>query len=365
MRIVTAVLVCASAGLAAAHAADKLVGGPVVVNAGPRTATITWVVESGEVKLGAQPGELTAAAPILRCEKVTYANLKPGATYHYEVPGYAGAEGSFKTPPAGPADFQFVVYGDTRTRHNLHQRVVDAIVKTEPDFVVHTGDLVSDGNDTALWPIFFSIEKELLRKTVFFPSLGNHERNNPRYYEFFDVRTPYYSFNWGAAHFTILNSDIGNAALSAQARDAFWSEQRRWLEDDLRKAQGAALRFLAFHHPPFSAVRSRQNGNREIRALVPLFEQYKVTAVFSGHDHNYQHHLKDGVHYIVTGGGGAPLYDVAAPTPGLTLKVESVEHYVRVKVNGRQAHLEAVALDGHLIDTVDLHPAEQKTAPVR
>ena len=38
--------------------------------------------------------------------------------------------------------------------------------------------------------------------------------------------------------------------------------------------------------------------------LVPLFEQYGVDVVFNGHDHHYERSYKDGVYYIVTGGGG-------------------------------------------------------------
>ncbi len=336
------------------HAADTLAGGPYVVNVGPRSATVAWLIQSSEAKLGVKPGDLSRSAPVLHVEKVNYAGLQPGTTYYYDVLGQEAGKGSFHTPPAGPADFKFVVYGDTRTRHEFHRKVVAAIVKTAPDFVVHTGDLVADGSDTAMWPTFFEIEKDLLRNTAFYPALGNHERNNAQFYEFFDVKTPYYSFNWGSAHFTILNSDLGNAGFSAQAKDQFWSEQRAWLEEDLRRNQKADLRFVVFHHPPFTAVKSRQGGNREVQALVPLFEQYKVAAVFSGHDHNYQHHLKDGVHYIVTGGGGAPLYPVDGPIPGITQKVESAEHFVQVRVNGNSARVEAVGLDGRIIDTTDL-----------
>jgi len=194
----------------------------------------------------------------------------------------------------------------------------------------------------------------LLRKTVFFPVLGNHERNSRDFYEFFDVTTPYYSFDWGEAHFTVLNSDLGNAAESKEAREKFWAEQLRWLEEDLATHQNMPLRFVAMHHPPFTAVKKRQKGDKPVMDMVPLFEKYKVSAVLNGHDHNYQHHLKNGVHYIVTGGGGAPLYPVDAPLKGITLKVERIEHFVRVKVEGSHAVLEAVALDGRIIDTLEL-----------
>jgi 3',5'-cyclic AMP phosphodiesterase CpdA len=340
------------------HAADTLIGGPYVIHVTRTSATVAWILQSADVKLGTAPDRLDQVEPALRWEHVTYSNLKPGTTYYYDVLDRDEGKGRFKTPPSGATPFQFVVYGDTRTRHDFHRKVVAAIANAEPDFVVHTGDLVSDGAQTSLWPIFFSIEKELLRKTVFFPSLGNHERNNPQYYQFFDVKNPYYSFNWGNAHFTVLNSDLGNAAADAAAKAKFWAAQKQWLEADLQASQKAAFRFLVFHHPPFTAYARRQKEISATADFVPLFEQYKVTAVFNGHDHNYQHHVKNGIHYIVTGGGGAPLYPVDAPIPAMTKRVESTEHFVKVNVNGNQARVEAVALDGHLIDTIDLGAAQ-------
>ncbi len=351
--LLAVVCLCASS----LWAAEGLVGGPYVVNVSSKSATVMWVVRSNEVKLGTSAGELNNIAPALRCEKVTYSGLKPGTLYYYEVPGVEGGKGAFKTAPEGPASFKFVVYGDTRSRHDLHQKVVDAIAKSAPDFVAHTGDLVADGSDTGQWPRFFGIEKELLKQTAFFPVLGNHERNNPQYYEFFDVKTGYYSFDWGGAHFTMLNTDfVGEAA----EKDEFWTRQLAWLTADLKKAQGADFRFLVFHNPPFTAVKKRQQEGGLSRSLVPLFEQYRVTAVFNGHDHNYQRHVKNGVQYIVTGGGGAPLYPVDGPIPGLTEKVESTEHFVQVKVEGKAATLEAVALDGRVIEKVEMRAAAGK-----
>jgi hypothetical protein len=243
----------------------------------------------------------------------------------------------------------------------MHRKVIAAILNySSPQFVLHTGDLVADGADSAQWPVFFDIERELLRKTAFFPSLGNHERNDRQYYDFFDVSTPYYSFNWGSAHFIVLNSDIGNISKSELARNAFWSEQTRWLEEDLVKSQSAAFRFAIAHHPPLTAVARRQGDNPQMTALMPLFEKYKLTAGFFGHDHNYQHYLKNGVHYFITGGGGAPLYDVDKPPEGITKKVESTEHFVVVKVEGTTARIEAIKLDGQPLETTNLTAASEK-----
>jgi hypothetical protein len=339
------------------QAAEKLVGGPFVVHDGPTSATVVWIVEAGQATLSTEPGKTEKTAPVLRAEKASYTGLQPGTTQYYDVAGKDEGRGSFKTAPRGPADFQFVVYGDTRTRHDMHRRVVAAVIKHGiPDFVLHTGDLVANGADSAQWPVFFDIERELLSKTAFFPSLGNHERNNRQFYDFFDVTTPYYSFDWGQAHFIVLNSDIGNAATSEAARKSFRDEQVRWLEEDLAKSQTADFRFVIAHHPPITAVARRQGDNPEMTALIPLFEKEHLTAGFFGHDHNYQHYLKNGVHYVITGGGGAPLYDVDKPPAGITQKVISTEHFVSVKVTAKSAHIEALALDGSVLDRIDLKP---------
>lgn len=219
--------------------------------------------------------------------------------------------------------------------------------------MVQTGDLVNDGDDPALWPIFFDIERDLLRQVVYYPALGNHERHSHNYSDFMQA-APYYSFNWGNAHFAILDTDLGNAAPSELARQTYWKEQTEWLADDLQKNQKAAFLFVAGHHPPMTAVASRQGDNPHMIALTPMLEQYHVTAAFFGHDHNYQHYLKNGIHYVITGGGGAPLYDVDKPPVGITQKVVSTENFVRIRVDGKKAHVEAITPEGKTIDEIEL-----------
>ncbi len=332
-----------------APAAEKIVGGPFVVNVGSKNATVVWIVQSAEVTIGER------SAPVLRSEKALFSGLQAGTLQNYKVPGVEGLTGSFKTSPAGDKPFEFVVFGDTRTRHDVHRRVVDSILKNaSPEFVIHSGDLVTDGTDSAQWPIFFDIERELLRKTAYFPALGNHERNSRQFYEFFNVSTPYYSFNWGNCHFVVLNSDIANVSASSSARAAYWAEQLRWLEEDLGKNQKAEFRIVAAHHPPITAVSKRQGEDKDVMALMPIFEKYKVEAGYFGHDHNYQHFLKNGVHYVISGGGGAPLYPVDAPPAGITQKVISAEHFVRIQVNGKSYVSTAIGADGKELDRFEL-----------
>jgi acid phosphatase type 7 len=347
------------AGNASQTAAQKIVGGPFVTMQVPRTATIAWIVQDREVAVTPAAGFGASAYPVLHVEKTTLTGLQPNTKYEYSVA--AGAlKGSFKAPPAPNAadPYRFVAYGDTRTRHDVHRRVMETLVKTViPDFVLNNGDQVENGYDAALWPLFFDIEKELLRQTVFFPSLGNHERNSSYYYELLQQKSGYYSFDWGNGHFTVLNTDIGNLSASPKERDELWNEQVRWLEQDLQEHQAAAWRFVSGHHPPMTAVSRRQGNNPHMIALMPMFEKYKVQALFFGHDHNYQHYLRNGIHYFVSGGGGAPLYDVDKPPEGITQKVASIENFVTVEVNGKVARVKVTAIDGRTLDEAEINAA--------
>jgi acid phosphatase type 7 len=359
-RLVAALFLLSASVIGVARAqpaaSEKVVGGPYTVNVGPRSATVMWVVETGEASLGTEPGKAEKTVPVLRTEKASFTGLKRGTTYYYQVFAGDRGRGSFKTAPAPEADFQFVVYGDTRTRHEVHRKVIAAILRdANPDFIMHTGDLVADGNDPSLWPIFFDSERELLRKAALFPALGNHERDAANYFDFLAAK-PYYSFDWGSAHFIVINSDIENAAPTEAQRSAFWQEQTRWLEDDLRGSQNAGFRFVFAHHPPMTAVKRRQGDNPHMTALEPIFEKYRLSAGFFGHDHNYQHYLKNGVHYFITGGGGAPLYDVDLPPAGITQKVASTENFVIVQVKKNVARVEAKTPDGQSLEVISLIP---------
>src|SRR5689334_5020504 len=149
-------LTCLALGVfSLAQAADKFIGGPYVIHGSSTSATVGWIVESADGQL--------------RSEKVSLKGLKPGTTVDVKAPKslaeIAGdCKAQFKTAPVGRSKFQFAVFGDTRTRHDLHRRVIGAMTKLNPDFVLHTGDLVQDGRESPLWSTFFDIEGDLLKK---------------------------------------------------------------------------------------------------------------------------------------------------------------------------------------------------------
>lgn len=196
-----------------------------------------------------------------------------------------------------------IVYGDSRTNHDDHSRVVSAILRKDPEVVFHTGDLVTDGTIPGQWEIFDEITSELRSEAEFFPALGNHEKDSDLYFDRFELpnNERWYSVNRSGVHFIILDSCSGIQE---------GSEQYIWLESDLSEAADS-FSFIAaiFHHPPFSTGPHTEDEMGLRETIVPLLEKYDVDIVFSGHDHSYERSLYNGIYYIVSGGGGAPMYD--------------------------------------------------------
>jgi acid phosphatase type 7 len=217
---------------------------------------------------------------------------------------------SAAAPRCFAAGEKIVIYGDTRTNHEAHRKIVSAILKVKPFVVFHLGDMVNDGNNKKEWDIFEEIIAPLRKIARIFPLLGNHEAGSELYFRHFGVTegARWYSLDLDNIHFTVLDStsDLDEG-----------SPQYKWLRSDLENHENAELfKLVLLHHPVFSVGRHRDTMELS-RTLEPLFEKYRVDAVFSGHDHNYQRFLVNNIHYIVTSGGGAPLYSQESKSPYL------------------------------------------------
>ena len=236
-----------------------------------------------------------------------------------------------------------VIYGDSRTGHAIHQRIVDDIIRTEPVAVFHTGDLVGDGANRADWDKFNEITAKLRETTKFYPALGNHDLPPQIFLENFDLpnNERWYSVEIDDIHFIVLDSNSSTSE---------GSEQYRWLETDLQNARDKARFVVAiFHHPPFSTGPHVEDEKGLRQTLVPLFEEYGVDIVFSGHDHDYERSLVNGIYYVVTGGGGAPLYDQAR-TSSWSQKFVKAYHFCTLSVNNNQLTTSVFDINLKVID---------------
>jgi len=141
--------------------------------------------------------------------------------------------------------------------------------------------------------------------------------------------------------------------------DCFNTEQVAWLEADLEAAANNPdidHIFVFTHIGPYSSKEGR-TGNAHMRRLLGTFLNYGVTMIVSGHDHYYEHGLSSvGIPYIISGGGGAPLYDITSQSidPHDVYFNESIHHYVLIEVVDTYVRVTAKTPDGRVLETFDL-----------
>ncbi|MGQ9707004.1 MAG: metallophosphoesterase family protein [bacterium] len=237
-----------------------------------------------------------------------------------------------------------IFYGDSRTNHDVHLNVVNAIMTKEPEITFHTGDLVNDGNSKSDWDIFNKITYELRKISLFYPSLGNHENESQLYFDNFDLpgNKRWYDVDYFNIRFIVLDTNI-DFSLS--------SEQYIWLEGTLKNSPYKDI-IAVFHHPPYyESTHDPEISEKVQEYLIPLFEQYGVDIVFSGHHHNYQRFYVNGIYYIITGGGGAPLLDKDHDEPNCQKFIKTY-HFCLLTVSADNMTLDVYDSDLNLIDDV-------------
>ncbi|MCD6498000.1 MAG: metallophosphoesterase [Deltaproteobacteria bacterium] len=288
--------------------------------------------------------------------RVVLSGLVQGRRYEYgvRIQGQdAWASGRFKTEGRPSDSFTFLVMGDTRSDVLAHSAVVDAMATEDAAFFLHTGDVVARPEEL-LYRRFFAIEWPLLRNVSMLPALGNHElsgswqKGRALFKKFFRFpnRGPgpgiEYSFVYGNSMVLFLDSNM----------EFTGSEQTSWATSKLIEAMSdPTIRhvFVVIHHGPFSSGPHGPNWELVDSELMEQFQRFGVDIIFSGHDHLYERGRIGNVRYVVSAGGGAPLYPIKRRLPN-TEVVESTHHYVRVRVSGDAVEVAAYRLDGSLLD---------------
>ncbi len=246
-----------------------------------------------------------------------------------------------------------VIYGDTRNNYKVHKKLINSFLKKTPTIVFNTGDLVYNGNDTELWPIFLNIIKPVLKVAKYYPVLGNHEMEALNYFKVFELpnNEKWYKVKFKNITFFILDS---NSDLEKN------SKQYLWLEKQLKSCV-SDFKVLIFHHPVLSA--GRHGGYSSLgNSLIPLMRKYSVQLVFNGHDHAYQRFLKDGITYIVTGGGGAPLYDKVKnfKDEEYLKKYLKIYHYCLIDCKNKELNISVYDISNTLRDSFSVELLKSK-----
>jgi predicted phosphodiesterase len=263
------------------------------------------------------------------------------------LPSYAGSirevSQSIEQLKTIEPPFQFVLIGDSRDGDKVYVRLIEGALGRKPHFFIHLGDMIPHPLEKE-WQKFFEISKPIV--VPFFPVVGNHEifadgRGEKLYREQFQLpgEKTYYAFRAGGVLFVILDSETGKGKIL--------NEQMSWLVETLSSSE-ERFKLVFIHRPLFVPMDSLKRGRvmdkypLERDLLHRLFLRTGVKAVFEGDDHRYERMEKDGILYLITGGGGAPL---------ASFKMRGgFFHYVWISAQQEKVEGEVVDLDGRTRD---------------
>ncbi|HEX2258178.1 MAG TPA: metallophosphoesterase [Actinomycetota bacterium] len=251
------------------------------------------------------------------------------------------AESIPSSPPPPPPRFVFAVKGDwgagTPEQAAITQQMCRSRQTTPFDVVVTTGDNFYRPDSLATQTNYYGPEACLISHPghTWRAAWGNHDVAGDSTFRVLGAER-YYRWSAGLLDFFVLDSN--------RAADPVQAE---WLARQLEESR-AAVKVAVFHHSPYTA--GLHENNQDVRRLwVPLFERFGVRLVLTGHNHGYEHSVVNGIHYVVTGGGGATIYPCVGAETWL-LKCLAVNHFLLVDAVGARLTVTALDSSGGVID---------------
>ncbi len=279
--------------------------------------------------------------------------------------------------------FKAIIFPDSQCGGNYDPwgGVAGSAFAKNPDAIlfVNVGDLVDNGQDHKQWTDWLAHIQQFSPEFVFAPVMGNHEtytrewtvREPVAYLNYFatpetgDKNFPrrFYSFDVGAAHFAVLDSqwdELGKEIIDAQ---------KNWLRQELNSTDKPWK--IIFVHK--DVLQYRINGRPERREgfsdvgeiFMPEFDSIGVDVVFTGHLHTYRNRGRiknfqrdeNGSLYILTGVAGNVRYGglwidhaldkVIAPQP-------ETDNYITLEVDKKNLTVKCFSPNGRPIDEVTL-----------
>jgi len=256
----------------------------------------------------------------------------------------------FEVPAGDREPLVLVVYGDTRFTErqevgnaDARRALVDKIASEKPAAILIGGDLVYAGNDPGDYRTY---QRETTawssERIPVFPALGNHELKGC------GLAPEQCLENWWNAfadlslrphrwYSVAIGAELLALVLDSDSPLKPGSEQRAWFEQQMSAADGQVKFILILlHYPPvrdpfFPRARDEQEIARYLSHRGKTLRSGVL--VVGSHVHNYERFARNGVTYLVSGGGGAK----PVPAPRLFgeqshLRTAVNFHYVRLTV---------------------------------
>lgn len=227
-----------------------------------------------------------------------------------------------EVPSPGGSPLVFVAYGDTRFTQRVdvvdataRRALVEKIASEKPAAILIGGDLVYDGSNPDDYQTYRSETTEWSQEKIpVFPALGNHE------FKGCTADASVCLENWWSAfgdlslrphrwYSVAIGSNLLALVLDSDASLRPGSEQRTWFEEQIAGvSEEVKFILIVLHYPPvrdplFPRMRDEKEIARYLSRHASSLRQRVL--VIGSHVHNYERYSRDGVTYVVSGGGGA------------------------------------------------------------
>ena len=366
-------------------------------------------------------------------------------TYRVRLGATVVQQAKVRTRASAGKPVRFVMIGDLANGKAEQNAVAYQMWLAKPEFLVALGDIVYSAGRVSqymhhFWTTYNNVAvagpktgAPLMQTIPFYAVIGNHDADTVRLHDTPDALAAFYffhgpengpglgpwntplgrdanaaakfraaagpsypalniySFDYGPAHFLMLDTNSYNTASFMQLAP--------WVEKDL-KASKQPWKFVCMHAPAFHTS-PQHYTEQKMRLLEPIFEAAGVDVVFAGHVHNYQRSkplrfkpnppvrdargrvngdftfdeefdgvvktVPKGIIHIVTGGGGASLYNakdfektvaqLKKDHPGnyvpLTAKYVGDRHsFSLIELSAHELVLKQISIDGVEVDRV-------------
>jgi hypothetical protein len=251
-----------------------------------------------------------------------------------------------------------VAYGDTRftdpavtkvTNPRVRQWLAERIAQHHPQVILLTGDTPFRGADAGDWQVFQN-ETQSWRaaQAIELPTTGNHEvvGGAPAGIANYLQNFPEIA---GQLYYSALLGSVEVISLDYTSPNGLSTAQGRWFGAQLDHVPAQVEFLMILHHLPWMADRQSEvfadlptKESLDLRGILEarLPQIRAKVIVFNGHIHNYERFERQGVEYVITGGGGAVPYPVLFRGAGDLYRDTAfpVYHYLTIDVENHQLH---------------------------
>jgi predicted phosphodiesterase len=293
-------------------------------------------------------------------------HLNPGTTYEYLIINdgqYLSEKNSFSTAKAGSSSFSFIWTGDVHNSEIWGKMMLDAFEEHPTSrFFMAAGDLVNTGLHRDDWDEFFYYPSPVFASIPFMAVPGNHDSQDGlgawMYKEMFSypdqapspsMAEMTYSFSYQNAFFLMIDATLPI------------EEQSEWIKDQLANSN-SDWKFAMFHFPPYNSIEFYEDI---IAEWGPIFDQYHVDMVMSGHSHYYLRTKPLNAGKVVESPAEGTIYLMSIGTTGKNKEMKEApyaalqfggEHlYQHVEIQGKTLTYTSFDLEGRARDQLTIY----------